>query len=52
MQISQSDGFMYWTIAEGGAPISSPMPAFKHSLTPEEIWSVSAYIQAHLPIRR
>ena len=52
MQISRSDAYMYWTIAEGGAPITSPMPAFKTSLTPEEIWSVSAYIQAHLPIRR
>ena len=52
MRISQSDGFMYWTIAEGGAPIHSPMPAFKDSLTPEEIWSVAAYIQVHLPIRR
>lgn len=52
MQVSKSDAYMYWTIAEGGAPISSTMPAFKHDLTPEEIWSVSAYIQAHLPIRR
>ena len=52
MQISQSDCFLYWTIAEGGAPVSSPMPAFRNSLTPEEIWSLSAYIQARLPIRR
>lgn len=52
MQISKSDGYMYWTIAEGGAPIRSAMPGFKDSLTPEEIWSVSAYIQAHLPARR
>jgi mono/diheme cytochrome c family protein len=52
MQVSRSDGFLYWTIAEGGAPISSAMPPFKNALTSDDIWSVSAYIQAHLPDRR
>ncbi|MGE3689971.1 MAG: cytochrome c [Novosphingobium sp.] len=52
MRISQSDGFMYWTLAEGGAPFSSPMPAYKDALSADEIWAVSAYIQVHLPVRR
>jgi len=52
MKISRSDGFMYWTIAEGGAPVASAMPAFGKTLPPAEIWAVTAYIQASLPKTR
>lgn len=52
MKESRSDGFMYWTIAEGGVPFASAMPAYKDRLTPDEIWAVSAYIQVHLPVMR
>lgn len=45
MPMSQFDPFMYWTIAEGG----TPMPAFKGQLSKDDIWAVTAYIQAHLP---
>ncbi len=34
------DDFLYWTIAEGGAPVGSAMPAFKTVLKPEQIWSI------------
>jgi len=49
MPASRWDGFMYWTVAEGGAPLGSTMPSFKQSLTKDDIWSVIAYIQARLP---
>ena len=49
MPMSQWDAFMYWTIAEGGAQLGTAMPAFKDSLSKDEIWAVTAYIQAHLP---
>ncbi|MBI1182519.1 MAG: c-type cytochrome [Alphaproteobacteria bacterium] len=49
MPMSRWDGFVYWTVAEGGAPLGTAMPAFKDSLSPDQIWAVTAYIQAHLP---
>ena len=42
---------MYWTIAEGGAAFGTAMPAFKGTLTENDIWAVTAYIQARLPER-
>lgn len=49
MPMSGWDPFMYWTIAEGGTQFGSAMPAFKESLSKDDIWAVTAYIQAHLP---
>ena len=49
MPMVQWDPFMYWTIAEGGAQFGSAMPAFKDTLSKDEIWAVVAYIQARLP---
>jgi mono/diheme cytochrome c family protein len=40
-----SDAYLYWTIAEGGVPTGSAMPAFKESLTEGEIWTVIAYLR-------
>jgi len=40
-----SDGFLYWTIADGGAPVGSAMPAFKSSLKPEDIWQIILYLR-------
>lgn len=45
----QWDAFMYWSTAEGGSQIGSAMPAFKGVLSRDEIWAVTAYIQANLP---
>lgn len=45
----QWDGYMFWTVSEGGAPLGSAMPAFKGALSDRDRWSVIAYIQAHLP---
>ena len=49
MPMVQWDSFMYWTVAEGGAPFGSAMPAFKQGLSKDDIWAVIAYIQARLP---
>jgi mono/diheme cytochrome c family protein len=49
MPMAQWDPFMYWTIAEGGAQFGTAMPAFKGVLSSNDIWAVTAYIQARLP---
>jgi mono/diheme cytochrome c family protein len=51
MPMAQWDPFMYWTIAEGGAQFGTAMPAFKSVLSENDIWVVTAYIQARLPQR-
>jgi mono/diheme cytochrome c family protein len=42
---------MLWAIAEGGQPVGSDMPAFKATLSRNDIWSVIGYIRAGLPPR-
>jgi mono/diheme cytochrome c family protein len=49
MPMVQWDPFMYWTVAEGGAQFGSAMPAFKDALSKNDIWAVTAYVQARLP---
>lgn len=46
MPMMSSDAYLYWTVAEGGTPIESAMPAFGEALTPDEIWSVIHYVRA------
>ena len=48
MSIMANDAYLYWTIAEGGKPVESGMPAFKESLSAEEIWSVVLYLRQDL----
>jgi len=38
-----------WSIAEGGKPFDSEMPAFRQTLRKDEIWSVAAYLRAGMP---
>jgi mono/diheme cytochrome c family protein len=40
-----SDRYIYWTVAEGGQPLGTAMPAFKDNLSQEDIWAVVAYIR-------
>lgn len=40
-----SDGYLYWTIAEGGVPLHTAMPPFKDALTKEQIWQIIAYLR-------
>lgn len=48
MPMMSSDAYLYWTVAEGGVPVASGMPAFKQTLTSDEIWSVIQYVRAGL----
>ena len=41
--------YMYWSIAEGGQPVGSDMPAFKQRMEDKDIWAVIAYIRAGYP---
>lgn len=40
------DDFLFWTIAEGGAPFGSSMPAFKSDLREGQIWEIITYMRA------
>ena len=46
---NRADPYLYWSIAEGGKAFNSEMPAFKRTLSRQEIWSVSAYLRAGMP---
>lgn len=43
------NAYLYWTIAQGGAPFGTAMPAFEDVLSRDEIWSVVRLLQAGLP---
>ena len=45
----RAEPYIYWSIAEGGAAFESDMPAFKQSLSSEDIWSLTAYLRAGMP---
>lgn len=45
----RAEPYIYWSIAEGGAAFESEMPAFKHGMTEEDIWAVTAYLRAGMP---
>ncbi len=40
-----SDGYLDWTVAEGGVPVGSTMPPFKDVLKPNDIWKVILFVQ-------
>jgi len=39
------DAYLFWTISEGGAPIETPMPVFKDTLTQDQIWTIISYLK-------
>jgi mono/diheme cytochrome c family protein len=45
----KAEPYIYWSIAEGGGAFDSEMPAYKHTLSVEDIWSVTAYLRAGMP---
>jgi mono/diheme cytochrome c family protein len=45
MSMMANDEYLYWTIADGGTPIDTDMPAFKEALSTDEIWSVILYLR-------
>lgn len=40
-----SDGYLFWTITEGGVPVGSAMPPFGGTLKEEEIWKIITYLR-------
>lgn len=44
-----NDPYLLWTVAEGGGPVGSDMPAFKDVLSEEDIWKVVAAMRAGFP---
>lgn len=40
-----SDGYLYWSIAEGGAQFGTSMPAMKGNWKPDQIWQVILYLR-------
>ena len=45
----KSDPYIAWAVSEGGAQFESEMPAYKNSLSKEDIWALSAYLRAGMP---
>ena len=43
------DGYMLWSISDGGAAFGTAMPAFKTVLTKDEIWKILNYMRAGFP---
>lgn len=43
------DGYMLWTISEGGAAFGTAMPAFKGVLSTEQIWKIVTYMRSGFP---
>lgn len=40
-----TDGYLYWSIEEGGTELKSAMPAMKGSLTSDDIWKLILYLR-------
>ena len=40
-----TDGYLFWTISEGGIPVQTAMPAFKSTLTEKEVWKIIIYLR-------
>lgn len=43
------DEYLLWTISDGGKQFESEMPAFRDTLSRDEIWAVIAYMRAGFP---
>lgn len=39
------DGYLYWTIAEGGIPLQTAMPPFKDVMQEDEIWKTILFLR-------
>jgi mono/diheme cytochrome c family protein len=40
-----TDEYLFWTIAEGGVPLGTAMPAFKNTLKEDDIWEIIIYLR-------
>jgi len=39
-----TDGYLMWTLSDGGEPLQSAMPAFKDVLSDNERWQIIHYM--------
>ena len=46
---AKADAYIYWSIAEGGARFESEMPAYRQTLSKQDIWALTAYLRAGMP---
>lgn len=44
-RMAGSDQYIYWSVAEGGQPLGTAMPAFKGTLPEKDIWAVVSYVR-------
>jgi mono/diheme cytochrome c family protein len=44
-----NDEFLLWTVSDGGVPLGTGMPAFKGTLSTQEIWKIVAFMRAGFP---
>ncbi|WP_417516135.1 c-type cytochrome [Marinobacter sp.] len=40
-----TDGYLFWTISEGGVPLQTAMPPFKSALEEDDIWKIVLYLR-------
>jgi mono/diheme cytochrome c family protein len=40
-----TDGYLFWTISEGGAPTGSAMPPFEGSLSVDDRWALVSFLR-------
>lgn len=45
------DEYLLWTISEGGKQFKTAMPAFKDTLTQDQIWKIILYMRSGFPTR-
>ena len=43
------DAYLLWAISEGGEPFQTDMPAFKDTLSQDQIWQIITYMRAGFP---
>lgn len=43
------DAYLLWAISEGGEPFATAMPAFKDTLSQDQIWQIITYMRAGFP---
>lgn len=43
------DSYLMWSIAEGGKAFGTAMPAFKESLSSDDVWKIIAFMRAGFP---
>lgn len=51
MPMMATDPYLFWTISDGGTELRTPMPAFKETFSPDEIWKIILYLREGLSLQ-